>query len=274
MLKLTIIGHGFVGGAIDYAFQYGVNKTIIDPKFNNNLKDMELDSDVTFICLPTPMGEDGTCDISITEEVLHELGNPFKHKAGIVVIKSTISPDLITSIFEKYPNLQLVYNPEFLTEKNANEDITNPFIQIFGGDRDNTEELERIYKEYSICKPCQNYHMSAVDASFVKYGINSFLATKVLWFNEFYDVVENFGGNFGKIINAIGTDPRITQAHTRVPGFDGKRGFGGACFPKDVSAFAKFSNMEILEYVLNRNNEYRKDYEKDDREKEQNVRFE
>ena len=147
-------------------------------------------------------------------------------------------------------------------------------MHIFGGQSEATEKLERIYKEYSICKPCPVYHMSSTDASFVKYGINTFLATKLTFFNEFYDAVKNFGGNYGRISNAIGTDPRIGHSHTRVPGFDGKRGFGGACFPKDVSAFINFTTQTpLLEYVMDRNNQYRSEYEKDDREIEQNVEY-
>jgi UDP-glucose 6-dehydrogenase len=116
--------------------------------------------------------------------------------------------------------------------------------------------------------------MSPTDASFVKYGINTFLATKLTFFNELYDTIKDFGGNYGRIANAIGTDPRIGQSHTRVPGFDGKRGFGGACFPKDVSAFINFTtHMPLLEYVMDRNNKYRSEYEKDDREKEQNIQY-
>ena len=268
MLNITIIGHGFVGKAVDYAFQYDVKKQIIDPKYNNDENYSDINSDITFVCVPTPMSENGTCNTYILENILNKLKNT---KCGIIVIKSTIPPNILKNL----NNLKIVYNPEFLTEKNANEDIINPSIQVFGGQKETTEKVERYYKEYSICKPCPTFHMSLTDASFVKYGINCFLATKVLWYNELYDAVDNFGGNFGKIINAIGTDPRIGQSHTRVPGFDGKRGFGGACFPKDLSAWINFTNsMPILEYVIKKNNTYRLQYEKDDREKEQNVSYE
>ena len=90
-------------------------------------------------------------------------------------------------------------------------------------------------------------------------------------------MVEEFGGNFGKIVNAIGTDPRVTDSHTRVPGFDGKRGYGGACFPKDTAAFANFASgldpFTVLEHVIDKNNAYRVNYEKDEREKAQNVKY-
>ena len=268
---MTIIGHGFVGKAIDYAFQDDVEKQIIDPKIGVELKDVKLNADVTFVCVPTPMHKNGKCDVSILEDVLTQI----KHRmTGLIVVKSTVTPDKIEELFRGSAKHRMIYNPEFLTEKNANEDIINPFVHIFGGQSDATEKLELIYKEYSICKPCPVYRMSATDASFVKYGINTFLATKLTFFNEFYDTIKEFGGNYGRIANAIGTDPRIGHAHTRVPGFDGKRGFGGACFPKDVSAFVNFTNQAtLLEHVMNRNNLYRSEYEKDDREIEQNIQY-
>lgn len=270
-LNITIIGHGFVGKAIDYAFQYNVNKQIIDPKINVSLSDVRLNADVTFVCVPTPMHKNGQCDVTILADVIKQIK---QRKSGLIVIKSTVPPDQIENLFKGSAKVRMVYNPEFLTERNANEDILNPFMHVFGGHREATERLENIYKEYSICKPCQVFHVSETEASFIKYGINTFLATKLTWFNELYDTVENFGGNFGKITNAIGSDPRIGHSHTRVPGFDNRRGFGGACFPKDVSAFINFTtHMPILEYVMNRNNTYRLEYEKDDREIEQNVSF-
>ena len=271
MLKITIIGHGFVGKAIDYAFQDDVEKQIIDPKIGVKLEDVKLDADVTFVCLPTPMHEHGQCDVSILASVLSQIK---QRMSGLIVVKSTVPPDQIENLFRGSSNHRMIYNPEFLTEKNANEDIINPSVHIFGGYSDATEKLEKIYKEYSICKPCPVYHMSPTDASFVKYGINTFLATKVTFFNEFYDAIKNFGGNYGRISNAIGTDPRIGHSHTRVPGFDGKRGFGGACFPKDVSAFINFTtHTPLLEYVMDRNNQYRSEYQKDDREIEQNIEY-
>ena len=271
MLKITIIGHGFVGKAIDYAFQDDVKKQIIDPKYDVHLHDVRLAADVTFVCVPTPMHEDGQCDVSILEDVLSKIT---QRRSGLIVVKSTVPPDQIENLFRGSAKHRIVYNPEFLTEKNANEDIINPFVHIFGGNIEQTQKLESFYRDYSICKPCPVFHMSPTDASFVKYGINTFLATKVTFFNELYDTIKDFGGNYGRIANAIGTDPRIGHSHTRVPGFDGKRGFGGACFPKDVSAFINFTtHMPLLEYVMDRNNKYRSEYEKDDREKEQNIQY-
>jgi UDPglucose 6-dehydrogenase len=166
-----------------------------------------------------------------------------------------------------------------LTEKSANEDFVNPTMHVFGGSPHVTNKVEELYKFYSLCKPCPTYHMSPVDASFVKYGINSYLASKVLWFNQFYDVVTSQHANFGKIVSAITGDPRVGRSHTTVPGFDGKRGFGGACFPKDTTALLNYAgerqqHMTVLAEVVKANNNYRKNYISDSRELEQNIVFE
>lgn len=269
-MKMTIVGHGFVGKAVDYGFSNAV-KQIVDPIYGVSLSDIKLNEDVTFVCVPTPMGENGEIDCSIVVDTVTELS---QRQSGIIVIKSTVTPDVIDTLTSGSCRNRIVYNPEFLTEKNACEDFVNPKMHIFGGYKEATERLEEIYNQYSLCKPCPVHHMSATDASFVKYGINCFLATKVLWFNQFYDVVDNFGGNFGHIINAISGDPRIGGSHTRVPGFDGKRGYGGACFPKDTSAFANFAEtFSVLEKVIDVNNDYRKEYDKDERELAQNVKY-
>ena len=271
---MAIIGHGFVGKAVDYGFSSSkIEKFIIDPKYGTKIEDLvDKNIDVTFVCVPTPMKEDGDIDSSIVEECIHYLK---QNVSGFIVIKSTVTPIILDRFINCISATRIVYNPEFLMEKSANEDFVNPFMHIFGGSLEATREVERIYNEYSLCKSCPVYHMSAVEASLVKYGINTFLATKVAWFNQFYDMVERFGGNYGTVIRGITTDKRVGSSHTTVPGFDGKRGFGGACFPKDSAAFLKLSeqSFSILNEVIQVNNDLRKEYEKDSREKDQNVNY-
>ena len=193
-------------------------------------------------------------------------------KETLIVIKSTVTPDVISNY--KYWN-NVVYNPEFLTEKSACEQFVNPEFHIFGGESYNTEKLEEYYEKYSLCTPCPSYHMNHEEASLVKYSINSFLATKITFFNQLYDLCRINGNvNFNTIIKAVGADNRIAPSHTKVPGFDGKQGYGGACFPKDTLAFAKFSNeLSLLAKAIEINNDYRSQYERDEREKEQNIQF-
>jgi nucleotide sugar dehydrogenase len=273
-MKMSIIGHGFVGKAVDYGFSSSkIEKHIIDPKYDTKIEDILGEKiDIAFVCVPTPMDNSGNISSSIVEDCVLFLSD---NTECLIVIKSTITPVVLQKIITEKNSSRVVYNPEFLTEKSANEDFVNPFMHIFGGENNTTKLVEKIYSNYSLCKPCPVYHMTAVEASLVKYGINAFLASKVAWFNQFYDVVEKYGGNYGTVLRGISTDKRVGSSHTTVPGYDGKRGFGGACFPKDIAAFLKISdgNFSILEEVINTNNKLRKQYELDDREKTQNVNY-
>lgn len=271
--RIVIIGHGFVGKAVDYGFSHQlVKKFIIDPIYGNSVNDLRLnEKDVIFVCVPTPMGQDGSIDTTILDRVMSKLIkklNPYGNTR--IIIKSTITPDVV----EKYNRPGVIYNPEFLTERSANEQFVNPEFHIFGGRYEDTSTLELLYKEYSLCSPCPSHHMTIQEASFVKYGINTFLATKVTFFNQLYDAIGDTESNFSRVIKAIGSDSRIGPSHSKVPGFDGKQGFGGACFPKDVSALTKYSKrFTLLEKCVTINNEYRKEYDKDDREILQNIKY-
>lgn len=268
--KILIVGHGFVGKAVDYGFSHPmVEKTIVDPKYGNTIDDVVLFGyDAIFVCVPTPMGSNGVVDASIVTDVLsrilqQELNNP-------VILKSTAPPDIIKTFSAD----NFVYNPEFLTEKSANEQFVDPQFHIFGGDRRYTKRVQQLYENYSLCNIVHCFHMTAEEASFVKYTINSFLALKVTFFNQLYDAVSQTDANFATIVKVVGMDKRIGSSHTKVPGFDGKQGFGGACFPKDTSAFVNYNKcLTLLEKAININNEYRARYELDDREKQQNITY-
>jgi len=119
-------------------------------------------------------------------------------------------------------------------------------MHVFGGINADTDAVEKLYLEHSDCKECPVYKTDMVTASMVKYCINSFLATKVTFMNEMYDVLKAAKGTdwptFTKIIE---NDPRIGNTHMKVPGNDGQRGYAGSCFPKDTNALAWFAR-EIL----------------------------
>lgn len=267
-MNILIIGHGFVGQAVDYGFEHPkVNKTIVDPKYGKLLHDININSfDFIFVCVPTPMGTLGRVDDSILSSVMETL----KDTKAVIIIKSTITPDIIS----KYDRDNVVYNPEFLTEKNANEQFINPQFHVFGGKPDACSNVANLFHNFSNVHPSPVYVMTLEEASFVKYTINTFLAMKVTFFNQLYDVVNDTDANFAKIANVVGQDSRIGLSHTRVPGYDGKQGFGGACFPKDTNAFFRYSNkLTLLEECIRINNMYRSRYELDEREKEQNIEY-
>lgn len=286
-LKLGIVGHGFVGKAVSYAFfSPSVDIFIADPKYNTTIDDLiEFDPQVSFICAPTPMNpETGFVDASIVEDAVIKL---IEHTESLVVVKSTITPDIIdrlyNSMFED-GHERFVYNPEFLTEKAAEEQFVNAEFHVLGGYPNPTGAIAELYDVFSLCRSKEFFRMSAPEASFVKYAINSYLATKLIFFNQLYDLINYNACSYNIITRVVGEDPRVGIGHTRVPGYDGKRGYGGACLPKDIMAFLKFSEVKneetgevasfsLLEKVIEINNKYRAEYETDDREKANNITF-
>jgi UDPglucose 6-dehydrogenase len=277
-LRLGIVGHGFVGKAVDYAFHHPlVEQTWVDPKYGTTVDDLiDREPDVVFIAAPTPMNpENGFVDASIVEDAVLKLA---RNTGALIVVKSTVTPDIVDrlSIALGEDVDRFVYNPEFLTERNADNDFLNAEFHVLGGTEKATKELEEIYRIFSAIAYPNFHHMTAPEASFVKYAINSYLSTKVIFFNQLKDLVDEWGCSYNVITRAVGEDDRIGIKHTRVPGPDRKKGFGGACFPKDTSALYKFSNEQfsLLKNVLTINQEYRTMYEVDEREKVNNITFE
>ena len=277
-LKIGIVGHGFVGKATDWGFNENTSKFIVDPKNRTNIDQLaEFNPELIFVCVPTPMGENGIQDSSIIEAVVQELSA--KCQESIIVIKSTVLPSILEKI-EK-TNTKIIYNPEFLREKHANEDFMNSEMIIFGGDKDIASQVSKFYLDHSRCKTTQHIFLDISSASLVKYSINSFLATKVLFFNEIHDVFNKLKNNddWKTFIETVSLDKRIGDSHMNVPGHDGKKGFGGACFPKDTSALLKYAqdigvDLDVLKIAINKNNKIRSQYtELGAREKEQNVSF-
>ena len=245
-MKLGIVGHGFVGTAVDHGFTKDIQKFIVDPKHNstNTIEDLiKFKPDATFVAVPTPQQESGECNTEILEGVMQKLNTS---KGLLVIVKSTVPAYKLQSIKEQCVDLRIVYNPEFLTEKNYIDDFVNPAMHVFGGVNADTDAVEKLYLEHSDCKECPVYKTDLITASMVKYCINSFLATKVTFMNEMYDVLRaGKGADWNTFTKIIANDPRIGKSHMRVPGNDGQRGYAGSCFPKDTAALAWFAR-EIL----------------------------
>ena len=279
-MRMGIIGYGFVGKAIDYAFSSDapLNKMIVDPKYYQNTIDdlIRFEPNIVFICLPTPSGADGSIDASLVEEAVKTL---ITGSQAFIVIKSTITPDIAARLCTL--DTRIVVSPEFLSEGNAKQDIVNSSFLLMGVTEPGAAQyLEQIYTFYSICNPCPTIVVSPVEASLVKYAINTFLATKVTFMNELYNLVTSYGGSFQQVLRGVLADMRVGYSHTKIPGTDGKKGFGGACFPKDLSALINFAEKEanteldLLKSVQSVNNKIRSQYETDDREKANNIKYE
>ena len=261
-MKLAIIGHGFVGKALENGLTDDVEIFLVDPKYKTKVLDLQkFKPDIIFVCVPTPSKTDGSQDESIIIEVIDEIS---KIKiSGVTVIKSTVLPDNLITIQNKIKNI--VYNPEFLRESHANKDFINSDLIVFGGDQVSTKLIESFYKQHTKCI-CSDYiHTDIITASFIKYTINTFLATKLTYFNELYRLFRKSGAidSWDNFIGAIARDKRIGNSHMNVPGPDGKFGYGGACFPKDSKAFLDFSEkqdktLEILRKSIEVNKNIRR----------------
>jgi UDP-glucose 6-dehydrogenase len=129
-MKLGIVGHGFVGSAVDQGFTKNLKKFIVDPKHNsdNTIEDLiNFKPNATFVAVPTPMLETGECNIEILQDVMQQLNN---YKGHLVIVKSTVPAYKLQAIQEQCINLRIVYNPEFLTEKNYINDFVNPYMHV------------------------------------------------------------------------------------------------------------------------------------------------
>ena len=277
-LKLGIVGHGFVGKATDWGFNKRISKFIVDPLLNTSVSDLkDFGPEIVFICVPTPMSDDGSQDSSIIEEVVKDL--ILYCPDAIKVVKSTVLPSLLDQLYKL--DSKIVYNPEFLREKHANLDFINSDMIIFGGDRNISTQISNAYLRHSRCKTKEHIFTDLKTASFIKYSINTFLASKVIFFNELHSMYEKLDvkDSWESIVNIVSRDKRIGISHMSVPGHDGKKGFGGACFPKDSLALIKFAksldvNLTSLISTVKINNRIRSEYEElDSRESQQNVSF-
>ena len=248
--KIGIVGLGFVGSAIKESMVFSDQEiVIIDPAkgYTNTYQDL-IDCEGVFVCVPSPQGDDGSCDTSILESVLQNLQST--GYIGVIISKCTAPPDVYEQLNNQYPNL--VHAPEFLTAAKANSDYANGTFAIIGGKvTAYVREAERIIR-IGQSQLNQVQYCSIGEASLAKYTINCFMSTKVIFMNEIYNLANKMGLNYDTIANMVKMDKRFGTSHMQVPGPDGSFGFGGACFPKDTSALLKIAEEQSIDMsVLN-----------------------
>ena len=285
MYNIGIVGRGFVGSAVEFGFspQTGcdVDEMYIYDKDKSRslhtLEDVVAYSDIIFLSVPTPSNSDGSINLSYVEDALQEMSEIYSHAElsgypveNIILIRSTVTPGTTRKLQQKYQNLDLVFNPEFLTERSANFDFINQTRYILGGDKKYTNKIADLYRwRFGDTIPVieTNYQT----AELIKYMNNCFFATKVSFLNEMKQVSDRCEADWDRAVEGFIRDGRIGHSHMSVPGPDGKFGFGGKCFPKDISAMISFGNklgldMHTLSGVWNTNCEVRpeKDWEDND----------
>lgn len=267
-MKISIIGLGFVGSAI----LNSLNKKDMDleiityDKFKNGgigKIDDCFDSELIFLCLPTPyINKDVAYDLNPINENLRILNNnKFK---GLIIIKSTVLPGTTNNLCDKYENLNICHNPEFLTARTAEEDFLNQKHIILGKSKrcNNFDIIYNFYKKYwskSKISLCNSNESEAV-----KLSCNCFYSVKIQFFNELYLMCKKNDIDYEKMKNIMLENDWINRMHTDVPGHDGKLSYGGMCFPKDTNALLSFLDSqslpsEVLRSVINERNIMRED---------------
>lgn len=266
--KIGIIGQGFVGGAVregmkDYfdTFTFDINGDCTEDSLKSLIEKVEL----SFLCLPTPMRKTGECDLSIIRNALKDISNiltELNKEDFIIVIKSTIPPGTTEMLNSEFDKINIVFNPEFLTEANAVNDYKNQNRIIIGGERPYSSIVKRVFEKPFPKVPI--IKTSSTIAEMVKYVTNTFLTTKVSFANEIYQICDVLNIDYDKVVEYARYDDRLGNSHWSVPGPDGDLGYGGHCFPKDIAAL-KYVAEEIgvdpiiLAAAIEKNNRVRSD---------------
>ena len=273
--KIGIIGKGFVGSAVAHGFsdQTGYSAQIMiydtDPaRRSNTLEETITNSEFIFLSVPTPASADGVIDLSIVNDVLSNINDVNKNSSNIVLLRSTVIPGTTQKIQDTYPNLRIVFNPEFLTERSALFDFINQSRVILGGKKELTERVKNLYRDrFGQYLPIVETNFQT--AELIKYMNNLFFATKVSFLNEMKLVAEKVGVDWEAAVEGFVLDGRVGHSHIAVPGPDGKPGFGGSCFPKDIQAMISFGeeigiDMNVLKGAWDTNLNVRpeRDWEK------------
>ena len=250
--KIGIVGRGFVGSAVQFGFSPNVGCDAevrvydIDPnKSTHSLEETVYESDFIFLSVPTPSNEDGSINIDIVDSALNDISEMVNDSDCVVLLRSTVIPGTTREFQSKYSNLNLLFNPEYLTERSANFDFINQSRFIIGGGEvavskmysENLSDLfrERFGESVSILET--NYET----AEMIKYMNNCFFSTKISFMNEMYQIAKKSNVDWEQAVSGFVTDGRIGHSHLNVPGHDGKFGFGGSCFPKDIRAMIKYA---------------------------------
>ncbi len=245
--KIGIIGRGFVGSAVEHGFlcddNYKADVKIFDKSpvlSTHTLEETVNDSMFIFVSVPTPANLNGSINLDALDIVLNNINKCIDNES-IILIRSTITPGTSNFFSKRYPKLNIVFNPEFLTERNAKEDFINQSRIILGGRNSFTVKVAELYK-WRFDNKVPIIQTDYQTAELIKYMNNIFLATKVSFMNEMFLVANKVGANWEKAVEGFVLDNRVGSSHVNVPGHDGKFGFGGSCFPKDIQALIEFSN--------------------------------
>ncbi len=274
-MKIGIIGNGYVGGATALLKNRNVDVLVYDIDNEKctprglGLNDL-LQCQFVFICLPTPMDAEGKCSTELVSKAVDELRDR-KYNTERIIVKSTVPVGTCRK-------LNVMFMPEFLTEQNWQHDFLSQKNWILGTNTRNDKVRDELYSIFDsawhdgvlVHRPHMTFATSE-EAELTKYVRNTFLATKVSFFNEIEEFCRVNNISYRKVRELTLYDDRIGDSHTSVPGPDGKRGFGGTCFPKDVSALLhQMLDSGMMSYILNAARNRNVDIDRKEKDWEQN----
>lgn len=257
-MKIGQIGFGFVGGALHRSFAKKGVKTAVYDKYleKGSIKNL-LNTDVVFLCLPTPFVHGHGFNLSAIIENLKALSN--ENYSGLIVIKSTVEPGITQLLGERFKSLSVCHNPEFLTARTADEDFHNQKNIVLGyntGEADSREQVQLLAAFFAEHYPkAVISQCTSEESESMKLFCNNYYAMKVQIFNEFYFICQKRGIDFDVVKDLMIKNNWINPMHTQVPGPDGEPSYGGACFPKDTNALKHFmkthgSPSKVLEACI------------------------
>jgi UDPglucose 6-dehydrogenase len=254
-MNVGIIGAGVVGLATATVLKKKHTIYVYD-KFKDEYKlsmpELVFNSEIAFICVPTPMKQSGEMDLSPITDSLDNLLEVHKRinkdpSSLIAVIRSTSVPGTADYLSTKYP-FKFASNPEFLTEKNALSDMENTSRIVIGAtDNQTSSKIRELY--ISLFPNAQYFLSDNKTAEMSKYSANVFLASQIVLANEINGICSSLGIDYNKIKEVLLSDKRIGR-NLDVPGHDGNHGFGGKCFPKDLAALIHLSETKGYDPLL------------------------
>ena len=260
-MKVGICGCGFVGKAIQQVLTHQIaNRPAWSPvseisvydKYIEQYQDFDVlnDTEILFICLPTLYDSDlKSYNTQAIEETLLKL----KRYKGLILVKSTILPGYLSGLNRQYPDLILIHNPEFLTDRTAFQDFLNQEHIVLGYTTESQPHIDKVSKFYTDLFPFAELSVCNSDESaMVKLACNSFYACKVQFFTELYLLCQANGkSDYKDVVKMMLKNGWISPNHTTVPGPDGQISYGGACFPKDTNALNQyFEKLNVPHAVL------------------------
>jgi len=244
-LKIGVMGLGMVGGALKRYFDKKGHQVFFYDKGKNEGSVEEVNkADVVFICVPTPYTEGTGFDISYVQDACSNIsGNK------ILIIKSTVLPGTTEELQKKHPHHKLLFNPEFLTELTADQDMEYPDRQIVGY----TKESFTVAGDMMQLLPLAPFEkvLPSSEAEMVKYFGNTWFATKVVFANQMYDVCQALGIDYNMVAESAAADKRIGRTHLEIWHKE-YRGYGGKCLPKDIRALIQLAGERGVDLKLHK----------------------